>query len=148
MDLREIGDRLAIEDLLVRYCYALDRQDWPAFERLFTADARLDFTAFGGPSGDPATLRAFLEPILRSLHGAQHAISTLWITLDGDRARAQTAAQVALTARGADGRLQTTFSGLWYHDTLLRGADGWRIRERVQQKSWMSTAIAVEPPAP
>ena len=34
MDLREISDRMEINELLARYCHALDRQDWPAYRAL------------------------------------------------------------------------------------------------------------------
>ncbi|WP_207917165.1 nuclear transport factor 2 family protein [Rhizobium sullae] len=46
--LQEISDRLEIEELLVRYCYAVDDRDWKAYRNVFTLDAVLDDTATGG----------------------------------------------------------------------------------------------------
>lgn len=132
----EVSDRLEIQDLLVRYCYALDRGDWNAFAQVFTADAIIDFTAFGGPRCGVAPMREFLQGVLAQMQAAQHTISTMLIDLAGDEARVQTAATVPMVMATADCGSQILFSGLWYHDHLLRTAAGWRIHERVQQKSW------------
>jgi hypothetical protein len=32
---------------------------------------------------------------------------------------------------------QVMFVGLWYHDTLVRTADGWRISSRRQEKGYL-----------
>src|ERR671924_87709 len=42
LSLQEISDRIEIEELLVRYCYAVDDRDWDAYRNLFTTDAVLD----------------------------------------------------------------------------------------------------------
>ena len=39
LTLREMSDRMEIQDLLVRYAHAVDTRDWPLFRELFTADA-------------------------------------------------------------------------------------------------------------
>ena len=43
MSIEEISDRLEIQDLFVRYTYALDTQDWDAFDDIFTPDATIAF---------------------------------------------------------------------------------------------------------
>src|SRR5687767_13199783 len=48
LSLHEISDRLQIEELLVRYCYAVDDRDWVAYRNVFTPDAMLDDTVTGG----------------------------------------------------------------------------------------------------
>jgi hypothetical protein len=138
MDLDELSHRLEIQDLLARYCHALDRQDWTAFRKLFAENAQLDFTAFGGPTGDVEALIAFLQPILAGLASSHHAISTITIELApaGRSAKVRSAAQVAMTMALADASEHTSFSGLWYEDVLERTAEGWRIRTRTQVKAW------------
>ncbi|GAB2484096.1 nuclear transport factor 2 family protein [Comamonas humi] len=136
MTLQEISDKLDIHELLARYCHALDQKDWLAFQAVFTADAVLDFTAFGGPKGSVSELQAFLAPILASLASSQHTVSTVKIDLAGDRALARSAALVPMTAPAPDGRESTFVSGLWYEDVLERTAAGWKIRERKQVRSW------------
>jgi hypothetical protein len=103
---------------------------------VFTADATIDFTAFGGPRCGVGAMREFLQNVLAHMQSTQHTISTIQIDLAGDEARVQTAATVPMVTGTADGGSQILFSGLWYHDHLLRTANGWRIHERVQEKSW------------
>ena len=43
MDIREIADRLEIEQLIVRYTIAIDRKDWDLLDTVFTPDAILDY---------------------------------------------------------------------------------------------------------
>lgn len=133
----DVSDRLAIQDLLARYCHAVDRRDWQAFECLFTHDAVLDYSAFGGPRGGVRELSAFLEGAVAAMQGTQHTISTSLVELSGDQAHARTAAHVTMVPPAPAGPI---FVGLWYRDRLQRSSDGWRIRERVQEYAWMHTA--------
>jgi hypothetical protein len=38
LSLEEVSDRLEIEQLLVRYCYAVDDRDWNTYRKIFTPD--------------------------------------------------------------------------------------------------------------
>jgi hypothetical protein len=42
-----ISDRLEIEQLLVRYCYAVDERDWDAYRSVYTEDAVIDDVSAG-----------------------------------------------------------------------------------------------------
>ena len=137
MDLREISDRMEINELLARYCHALDRQDWPAYRALFTPDAKMDFAAFGSPVGSVADVEAHLRPTLESLKTSEHVSTTVIIDLDGDTAQARSAAIVPLTAATPDDGEHTTFAGLFYEDELTRTAEGWRICARTQVRAFM-----------
>ena len=139
MDLREISDRMEINELLARYCHALDRKDWPTYRALFTPDAAMDFTAFGGPKGSVADVENFLSPVLDSIAGSEHMASTVIIDLDGDSAQARSAAIVPMTTLREDGSEHTVFNGLWYEDSLVRTAQGWRINARTQVRGWVYT---------
>ena len=141
MTLQSLADKLEINELLARYCHALDLGDWQAFAALFTPDAALDFTAFGGPKGTPAQLQAFFAPILSGLKAYQHTVSTVVIDLQGDRAKARSAAMVPMTRLDAEGREQTFMSGLWYEDELVRSGLGWQIQARTQVRSWAAALV-------
>ena len=52
---QELSDRLEIQDLLVDYSHAIDTRDWDALDDVFTPDAFIDYSAFGGSTGDLAT---------------------------------------------------------------------------------------------
>lgn len=132
-----LDDRIEIQDLLVRYCHVLDDRDWSALPSLFTADAVLDFTAFGGPRCGVAALADFLRGVALQVPAWQHTVSTLLLTVDGDRIKSRCAAQVMMISTNDDGSDRVLFSGLWYRDTLARTPQGWRIAERIQQRSWM-----------
>lgn len=141
MTLQDISDKLEINELLARYCHALDQKDWKAFQAIFLPDAILDFTAFGGPKGSPAELQEFFIPILSSLASTQHTVSTIKIDLAGDNAAARSAAIVPMTAKAPEGKESTFVSGLWYEDDLVRTPAGWKIKTRTQVRSW-SASIA------
>lgn len=132
-----IDDRIEIQDLLVRYCHALDDRDWAAFEQLFTADAIIDFSAFGGPRCGAPALAEFLRGVAAQVPGWQHTISTLLLSGSGDRIQSRCAAQVMMVTKNDDGSDRVNFNGLWYRDRLVRTPRGWRIAERVQQRSWV-----------
>lgn len=136
MRFEEVADRLEINELLARYCHAVDRKDWQAFRAIFTDDASLDFTAFGGPAGSVGELEAFLIPVLESLTASQHMTSTVMVDLDGDAATARSAAIVPMSRLDEEGQESTVVSGLWYEDQLVRTPGGWRIRARKQVRSW------------
>ena len=46
--LGQLRDRLEIEDLLTRYCAAIDAKDFDLLDEVFTADATIDYTRSGG----------------------------------------------------------------------------------------------------
>lgn len=139
MTLQEISDKLEINELLARYCHALDQQNWEAFRTIFLSDAVLDFTAFGGPKGSPDELQEFFTPILSSLASTQHTVSTIKVDLAGDSASARSAAIVPMTAKTPEGKESTFVSGLWYEDHLERTQDGWKIKSRKQVRSWTAS---------
>ena len=90
MSLGYLEDRLAINDLFVRYTTALDRGDVETLVDCFTPDAALDSPAVGRHAGH-AAIRAFAERFARFHEaGAQlrHVISNLAVEIDGDHARA------------------------------------------------------------
>ena len=134
---QEVSDRLEIQDLLVRYCHAVDNRDWQAFEAVFARDAVLDFTAFGGPRSGVEDMAAYLRAALSGVQGTQHTISTSLMEIGGKTARARTAAQVMMISANGDGGSHVLFIGLWYRDTLVATPQGWRICERVQERSWI-----------
>lgn len=141
----EIVDRIEIQDLLVRYCHTLDDRDWAAFEDLFADGAIIDFSAFGGPRCGARELVEFLRATALQVPRWQHTISTVLLTaVDGvvDTVKSRSAAQVMMISGNADDSDRVAFNGLWYHDLLVRTAQGWKFRERIQERSWVHHAPA------
>jgi len=138
MNLQQLSDRAEIQDLLTRYCHAIDDHDWDGLAQLFTDDAQIDYSQYGGPHCDKKGLIEFLSGFVPTLIGAQHTISTMLIEIDGDTANVRTAAQVMLIMPDAGGANQIGTSGLWYLDTAMRTAHGWRIKRRTLKYAWAS----------
>jgi len=129
VSLGDLEDRLAINDLFVRYTTALDRGDVETIVDCFTPDGSLDSPAVGRHAGH-AAIRAFAERFARfHERGAQlrHVISNLAVEIDGDRAKATCYLLNVLTRNGksellAPGR---------YECELVKSADVWRFQRRV-----------------
>jgi 3-phenylpropionate/cinnamic acid dioxygenase small subunit len=128
---QEISDRLEIEQLLVRYCYAIDQRDWDAYRAVYTRDAVIDDVS-AGPGNSVDDMVEFLSRALERVVLIQHAISTAKIEIDGDSASARTICHCPVVLDRGDGETQMFFQGLWYQDELVRTPDGWRIAKRVE----------------
>jgi ketosteroid isomerase-like protein len=135
LSLQEISDRLEIQDLLARYSHAIDRRDWNALDGIFTPDAVIDYTAMGGAKGTLPDIKAYLKAALAYFIGFQHLVATSELTIDGDTAVAKTICHNPMII-DVDGVEWPFFCGLWYHDTLVRTPDGWRIQQRSEEKSY------------
>jgi ketosteroid isomerase-like protein len=144
LPLQEISDRLEIQDLLARYCDAVDRQDWDAFERIFTPDAVIDYSAMGGSSGGVAVTKKFLADTMPMFASFQHLVGSTVLDLEGDTARARTICHNPMVWRDGDDPAMFV-CGLWYRDELVRTAAGWRIRLRVEERSYMKNLSAARP---
>lgn len=140
LSLQEISDRLEIQDLLVRYSHAVDSRDWDAFEQVFTDDAVIDYTEMGGPRGGVKETRAFLESAMPMFSSFQHMIANTVLELDGDTARARTICHNPMVLDRGEGQTHVFFCGLWYRDVLVRTPEGWRIKDRYEERAYFHNA--------
>jgi hypothetical protein len=134
---QEISDRLEIQDLMVRYSHAVDTKQWDLLDDVFTADALIDYSAMGGTNGDLASTKAFLAQVLPNFPAFQHLVSNSSITVDGDTATGRTMCHNPMLIANGDGQQSVMFCGLWYLDTFARVDGHWRIKQRVEEKSYM-----------
>jgi hypothetical protein len=133
---KEISDRIEIEDLMVRYCYAIDDRDWDTYRKLFTPDAILDDTVTGGIRSGVEEHVAYLTRALSKIKISQHAISTILFEIDGDNAKARSHCSCPMVVDIGDGKTHVFFQGLWYRDKLVRTNGGWRFSERIEEGYW------------
>jgi ketosteroid isomerase-like protein len=129
---QEISDRLEIEQLLVRYCHAIDRRDWDTYRSVYTEDATIDDVS-AGPGNSVDDMVRFLSRALERVVVIQHAISTSLVKIDGDTAHARTVCHCPVVLERGDGRIEMFFQGLWYVDELVRTPDGWKIAKRAER---------------
>ncbi len=134
--LQELSDRLEIQDLQTAYSHAIDTRNWDALDRVFTQDAWIDYSAFGGSAGGLAETRAFLAKAMTMFASFQHMVATSQVQLSGNRATAKTICWNPMVLKRGSGEPHVFFCGLWYHDEYLRTPGGWRITRRVEEKSF------------
>ena len=133
LPLQEISDRMEIADLLARYSAAIDGRRWNDLDRLFTADAVIDYSEMGGIRGSLAEQKEFLASVMPGFAGFQHLTATSTFDIDGDVANVRT---ICFNPMVVTDEQQVLFCGLWYRDVLVRTPDGWRIRERHEDRGW------------
>jgi hypothetical protein len=136
LSLSEISDRLEIQDLLVRYADAIDRHDFDGLDEVFTPDAAIDYTAFGGIAGAYPQMKAWLAQALSRYSGYQHLVANADIRLDGDAASGRIMCLNPMPTPGAAGASQVTYNGLWYIDAYRRTQSGWRISSRKEERAF------------
>ncbi|HET8613205.1 MAG TPA: nuclear transport factor 2 family protein [Sphingomonas sp.] len=139
LSLQEMSDRIEIQDLMTRYAYAIDDRDWDALDHVFTPDATIDYSDMGGSKGDLPSTKRFLAEAMPNFPAFQHLSATTLIRLDGNSATARTILFNPMVMEH-EGARRVFFIGLWYNDTLVRTAEGWRISARREQKSWSYNA--------
>jgi len=129
-------DGEAIQQLMSMYTLAIDAKQWHLFERVFTADAEIDYNG-GAHWNSMASFRDDFDVAHRIYDVTQHNSTNLVWHVDGDTGSAVSQAHVQLIRWGTAGGDMVT-AGAWYDDELRRTADGWRISRRVCRVSWMS----------
>jgi hypothetical protein len=132
------SDRFALSDLLDAYGRGIDTKDFPLVLSLFTADAALDYTAFGGPKGSPAEVFEWIAKAVEAFPMTQHHITNRVFEINETKASG-TADLLAVMGMGiGDGKLNLMFTGGIYRDTFTRTSDGWKIAGRVCDKGWLA----------
>jgi hypothetical protein len=137
---QQLSDRFELQDLCYRYAQIIDAKDFDALRsEIFTEDAHIDYSVFGGSVGNLEETITFLQQALtRELFPAhQHLNANLQIQLDGDEASGRIMCFNPQEIALPDGSSQLFMLGLWYLDRYRRTPAGWRICERVEEKSWV-----------
>lgn len=135
LSLQEISDRIEIQDLVWQYSDIIDRKAIDELRQVFTEDAFVDYSVFGGSKGNLEDTITFLKEALPIFTYTQHLNANLQVTLDGDKATGRIMCFNPQEMKMGDDR--TTFMlGLWYVDKYRRTDAGWRISERVEERSW------------
>lgn len=133
-----IADRLAIEQVLARYCRGIDRCDTGELERVFAPEARIDYG--DGAKPRDATIAGLMEG-LGAMRLTQHNIGNVICEIDGDTARAETYCVAYHFLAGPEGGEIELVVGGRYLDRLAKGPDAaWRITERLYVMDWNRTA--------
>ena len=137
LSLQEISDRLEIQDLIYNYSDIVDKKAFDLLRDVFTEDAYIDYSAFGGAAGNPGEIIEFLNKAMPLFPNSQHLNANIQIKVNGDEATGRVMCFNPMEMSPKDGGHQIFMCGLWYVDKYVRTEHGWRIRERVEEKSWV-----------
>lgn len=129
---QDMSDRLEIQDLLAKYCEAIDARDFDSLDDVFTTDAIIDYTEAGGSKGNIDETKRFLNEALVKFSNMQHMIGLPLIRIEGDNANVRTALYNPMVFDN-NGKPETLFVGMWYRDKMVRTKHGWRISERREE---------------
>jgi hypothetical protein len=127
-----IADRLAIQDLLTAYSWALDTGDVEGLVKLFTADARVIEEVFEEPDvweGRDAIRKLSAHYFnVPNFPGRQHHVGNSVFEGSGDRIKVKSF--VFVTECQGEPPYVLRFAG-WYDDIVVKEADQqWRFKSR------------------
>jgi 3-phenylpropionate/cinnamic acid dioxygenase small subunit len=134
---RDLADRAAIQDLMLRYARGVDRKDLDLVASCFRPDASYEGTLASGTIAE-ALLR--LRDRMARYDRTMHFIGNQLIEINGDTASSETYA-VAYHRLTEDGIARLFTVGVRYLDALARDGEEWRIRRRVVQTDWQRTDV-------
>jgi hypothetical protein len=132
LSLEEISDRFEIQQLLIDYSTAIDKRQFDDLDRVFTADAYIDYRAMGGIDGRFPEVKAWLAQVLPNFPAYAHMLGNFDVRIDGDTASSRTICFNPMVLGGEQN--QILYCGLWYEDEFIRTAEGWRMNRRVETK--------------
>lgn len=133
-------DRLALQQLAIDYANAIDGRAWDRLDRVFTKDAKIDYTALGGIAGSYPEVKAWLPRALRFFKSYVHFVGNFQFEIDGDNdhAKGQIACHNTMVVPGLlPGFPRTVVYGLWYVDEYCRTEEGWRISSRSERAAYI-----------
>ena len=144
LTMQEISDRFELQDLVFRYSQLIDAKDFDRLrEDVFTEDAFIDYSVFGGSKGNLAETIEFLHKAMAIFPNTQHLNANIQIQLDAanpDKATGRVMCFNPQDMKTKDGGSHIFFCGLWYVDEYRRTSAGWRICRRVEEKSYVFNA--------
>jgi 3-phenylpropionate/cinnamic acid dioxygenase small subunit len=124
-------DYRAIEQLLYRYAWMVDRRKWELMDQVFAPGGTLDYASTGGPGALPyRTALEWLDRALKPWPFNLHHITNIAVEVDGDKGGSRCYFTAPMARKAADGGQDVVTNAGYYLDTLVRTAQGWRIAER------------------
>lgn len=136
MSTETIVDQLAIQRLMYEYARCADKRDYKGFERVFSADAVLEF---GGEQ--LCSLAAILNQMraLEQFTATQHRVQNVLYEVEGDSASGETYCLASHLRESAAGMMKIDMA-ITYVDRLRRAESGWCIAHRRVDVVWTQTS--------
>ena len=144
LSLEEAADRLAIRELFDAYAHCADRRDAKGQMDLFTEDTR--FLVFmDATSAEPSQElhgRESLAPVFDNLNiynATMHFNGQSTVSLDGDRATAESYCLAHHLTIGEDGQRTMMIASIRYLDEFVKLDGRWLFAERRLMVNWTET---------
>lgn len=134
MDINDLADRLAIQDVQIEYANALDANEWDRLDAVFLPEGVADYGGIARCDG-LAAIKEICSGALSPLTSSQHLLGNHWARIDGDKAQAGCYFQAQHTRAGWPGGDNYIIAGT-YNDELVRTPAGWRIAHRTLTQTW------------
>jgi SnoaL-like domain len=126
--LRQLLDKDSICDVVRRYSYCVDHRLYDEVIELFTEDCIVDY---GPGNGPPVRSQVALRQLFGHPDGGFEATShhnaNIFVTFVGEN-NATVRTSVYAWHKQSDGRTPKLWG--YYHDSLVRTPEGWRIAKR------------------
>ncbi|MBA6412347.1 nuclear transport factor 2 family protein [Parahaliea sp. F7430] len=135
---QEMSDRWELQDLCFYYAHLIDTKNFDDLRNVFTEDAHIDYSVYGGDVGNREEIIAYLKKAVADdiFPNSQHLNANVQITVDGDVGHGRVMCFNPMELALPEGGTETFMLGLWYVDEYRRTPEGWRISRRVEEKSW------------
>lgn len=135
--IRQLADRAAIQDVMLRYAHGVDRKDLDLVASCFTSDASYEGALAHGTIADAL---ARLCDAMARYDSTMHLVGNQLVEINGDTACSETyAVAYHRLTDGAESRLFTV--GVRYLDDLIREGERWCIQRRVVCTDWQRTEM-------
>jgi 3-phenylpropionate/cinnamic acid dioxygenase small subunit len=122
----DADDRIAVEDVLIRYCTAIDAKDWALFRTCFAAEASAIYGSRHYETLDALT--NYMEPLHADLDSSLHRLTNIAIT--GQNPLQTRSYVAAVLVRREHPKGPTLRAEGYYDDVLTHTEAGWRILKR------------------
>jgi SnoaL-like domain len=119
-------DESSCRDVITRYSAAIDWADRRSLETVFWPDAHMDFGAGFYVGSAPDGLEFLMASVNSSLCRT-HSLGSIWLKLEGQRARAETPAFNLWVSRNPDASLTRYFFTARYLWQLEKRGGEWRV---------------------
>ena len=126
--LQAVADRLAITDLIYRYCRSVDRLDIPLGHSIWHDDSYADYGADVYQGDGRGVIDLICAQHLKTL-AHLHLVTNILIELDGDRASSESCHFATLRIAAGEGFRQISVWGR-YLDSWSRRDGRWGIDRR------------------
>ena len=122
----DIADRIAVQDVMLRYAATVDEKDYPGYKALFTEDVEV---VGMGPEvmHGIETYYPWWKEALDQYNNTQHMLSPTYATIDGDTAKTRTDVQATHYPKGESDPTVTLILWATYHTDMRRVDGQWKI---------------------